>query len=295
MADILVTGIAVADFVFQLDSLPSEAVKYRATDMHIVGGGCAANASVAIARLGGRPILVTRVGRDQVGALILDELRTEGVNCDFSAIAGGGRSSLSAVCVDGKGERQIVNFRGDDLPESPGDLEAIDRSFSAVLVDTRWPGAGREALRLAKSRRIPGVVDAEPPSPPDLLAAASHVAFSLDGLRSFTDISDKDDALLAAAEALPGWVCVTDGAAGASFVEHGQIATVPAFAVDAVDTLGAGDVWHGAFTLRLAEGADEASAVRFANAAAAIKCQHFGGRRAAPDRAATEALLRIPA
>ena len=295
MTDVLVTGTAVLDFVFQLDALPDAAVKYRANDMRAVGGGNAANASVAIARLAGRPALVTRVGDDPIGQLILSDLRAEGVDCEFALVAEGGRSSLSTVSVDPAGERQVVNFRGEALHDEPGNLSAIDRDFKAVMVDTRWLEAAHSALRLAKARGIPGIVDAEPPCPSEMLAEASHVAFSSHGLRAFTGLEDKLDALHAAARILPGWVGVTDGAAGASFVEGGRINTVPAFAVKAIDTLGAGDVWHGAFALRLAEGAGEFDAVRFANAAAALKCTELGGRHAAPSRVQTEELLRVPA
>jgi sulfofructose kinase len=66
---------------------------------------------------------------------------------------------------------------------------------------------------------------------------------------------------------------------------------IPAYPVTAVDTLGAGDVWHGAFALRLGEGADECDAMVFANAAAALKCTRFGGRSGAPGREETESLI----
>ena len=117
------------------------------------------------------------------------------------------------------------------------------------------------------------------------------MAFSRAGLAAFTCIGDKETALADAGRRLGAWVCVTDGAEGVSYVSGGGVKTVPAFRVRAVDTLGAGDVWHGAFTLHLAEGADEAAAVRFANAAAALKCAGLGGGRAAPDRVAVERLL----
>jgi sulfofructose kinase len=77
-----------------------------------------------------------------------------------------------------------------------------------------------------------------------------------------------------------------------TYLDRGEERTVPAFAVDPVDTLGAGDVWHGAFTLALGEGEDEHDAIRFANAVAAIKCTRFGGRAGIPDRATVENFLK---
>ncbi len=97
------------------------------------------------------------------------------------------------------------------------------------------------------------------------------------------------------ARSIPGIVGVTLGADGFLWREDGAERRTPAPKVKAVDTLAAGDVWHGAFTLALAEGQDVDSASRFANAAAAIKCSRGGGRRGAPTRAEVAALLRRPA
>lgn len=284
--EILIAGMAVADFVFRVPAIPTEAEKYRADSMEIVVGGPAANAAIAIARLGGSAILSTRLGEDEIADAIRNDLEAEGVDC---RIRRAGRSPLSAVAVDAAGERQIVNFRGEALAEEPEPLDGL--APAAVLVDMGWTRAALAALALARTRGVPGVVDAEAPATEAVLHAASHVAFPRGGLTAFAGVGDKEEALLAASRRLDGWVCVTDGAAGVSYVAEGRVETAPAFPVRAVDTLGAGDIWHGAFTLRLAEGAGEPDAVRFANAAAALKCTGFGGGRASPGRAAVEQLL----
>ena len=89
-----------------------------------------------------------------------------------------------------------------------------------------------------------------------------------------------------------GWVAVTVGEHGVWYSRGREIEHCPAFSVAAVDTLAAGDVWHGAFALRLAEGAGERAAIVFASAAAALKCSAFGGIEACPDRTAVEAFLK---
>ena len=285
-AEVLIAGMAVADFVFRVPAIPAEAEKYRAESMEIVVGGPAANAAVAVARLGGRAVLSTRLGGDEVAGAIRNNLEAEGVDC---RIRRGGRSPLSAVTVDAAGERQIVNFRGEALANEPEPLDGL--APAVVLVDMGWTGAALAGLALARARGVPGVVDAEAPATEAVLRAASHVAFARGGLAAFAGAGDKEEALLAASRRLDRWVCVTDGAAGVSYVAAGRVETVPAFPVRAVDTLGAGDVWHGAFALRLAEGAGEPDAVRFANAAAALKCTGFGGGRASPTRAAVDRFL----
>ena len=291
MARVLVIGVAVVDFVFQMETLPTDARKYRAADADIVGGGCAANAAVAIARLGGDAHLGARLGTDRIGDLILEDLRGERVFTSLVQQTGDARSSFSAVYIDASGERQIMNFRGSDLTT---EVDWIDQApeIDAVLADTRWTEGAIAALALARKRGIPGIVDAEAPMDAHVLAAASHVAFSRDGLMSFVPDTDLRSALLSASAKLDAWVCVTDGENGVWFVGGQGIEHVPAFDIDAIDTLGAGDVWHGAFALALSENRDASDAIRFANAAAAIKCTKFGGRKGAPTRDELESFLK---
>ena len=286
MTEVLITGMAVADFVFRVRDIPAHAVKYRADSLETVVGGPAANAAIAVARLGGRAVLVARLGEDAIADTVQADLEAEGVAC---RIRRRGRSPVSAAMIDAAGERQVVNFPGAELIEETGVPD--DVAPASVLVDSHWAEAALAGLERARSCEVPGVVDAEVPASAAVLEAASHVAFSRSGLCAFTGMDDKEAALLAAARRLGAWVCVTDGTAGVSHVCAGRVSTVPAYPVHAVDTLGAGDVWHGAFALRLAEGSDEITAIRFANAAAALKCAGFGGGRACPDRNAVEQLL----
>ncbi|MGI9393341.1 MAG: PfkB family carbohydrate kinase [Boseongicola sp.] len=291
MARVLVIGVAVADFVFQMETFPSDARKYRATNAEIVGGGCAANAAVAVARLGGEALLGARLGADHMGDIILSDLREEGVDTSLIQQTTDARSSFSSVYVDAKGERQIMNYRGADLSAETGWIENAP-DIDAVLADTRWTEGAIAALDLARQRGIPGIVDAEAPMDAAVLGAASHVAFSRDGLMSFAPSSNLKTALRNAAKKLDAWVCVTDGENGVLFTGENEVAHLPAFAVDVKDTLGAGDIWHGAFALALGEGYADADAIRFANAAAAIKCTKFGGRHGTPKRAELEKFLR---
>lgn len=291
MAVVFLVGMAAADFVLSVQEFPDAAEKYQATQAHIVGGGCAANAAVGVARLGGEAILATRLGSDPLAELIVAELALEGVQTGLVHRSPQGRSSFSSILIDANGERQIVNFRGSGLTEDTDWLKQAPAA-DAVLVDSRWSHGALVALKLARSRAIPGVLDAEAPVDPGLLAQASHVAFSSQGLRTLTGEPDLVAALKAVRAQVNGWACVTDGANGIYFLSGSQVENVPAFVVQARDTLAAGDIWHGAFTLCLAEGTDERTAVEFANAAAALKCLKFGGRSGCPSRRETENFLR---
>ena len=291
MSDVLLIGVAALDFVFAVEAFPEKAMKYRAEGAEIIVGGGAANAAIAVSRLGGTAHLGARLGNDRIADIFLSLLEPEGVRNDLVQRTHGACSSFSSIYIDKEGERQIMNFRGSDLTEDTdwiGDAPEVQ----AVMTDTRWRAAAIRVLDLASERGVPGVVDAEAPMDQEMLSPASHVAFSLQGLMSFAKGNTMQDALLKADGMLPGWVCVTDGADGTYHVEGGKVVNTPGFAVEVKDTLGAGDVWHGAFTLALGEGRMEADAIRFANAAAAIKCMTFGGAKGCPDREAVDRFLK---
>jgi len=297
VAKVFASGIAVVDCVFELDALPLAPVKHMTDRGRITSGGCAANAAVAVARLGGDAALGARVGDDALGALVLADMAAEGVDTAQVHRAAGGRTSFSAVCLDAAGERLIINYRGRDLDAGRAPLKP-PADADAVLADTRWLAGLAETLTFARRRDLPAIVDAERLGDIAPLTAATHVAFSRQGLLSLVgDDGGAGDGDLARALAavrgkLTGWACVTDGGNGVFFTVGRGIEHMPAFTVDARDTLAAGDIWHGAFALRLAEGADEETAMQFANAAAAIKCAQPGGRDGCPNRAATEKFLR---
>jgi len=290
MVAILVAGLATIDFLFSVDAMPTRAEKYRATDAEMVGGGGAANAAVAVVRLGGGACLAAQIGTDRVGDMILADAQGEHVDTSLVYRTPGARSAFSSVLIDAQGERQIVNFRG-----SPGDaLPDFDAAppCHAILTDTRFPALTRAALALARERGIPGVVDGEHPVDLAHLTQATHIAFSAQGLVGLTGIEHLPDALSSVAGQTGAWVCVTDGANGVRYRRGDDMLHIPAYEVEAVDTLGAGDVWHGAFVLRLAEGATEPEAVDFANAAASLKCLRRGGRNGCPDRMTVDSFLR---
>jgi sulfofructose kinase len=294
MSRVLCVGHAVQDYVFRLPQLPDRGAKYRATDFMTVGGGPAATAAVAIARLGGSALLAARVGDDPIAAAIELELTGFGVDCRHLRRLSGCSSSLSAVFVDAAGERMIVNHIDPRLPKAADWLAdiALD-GVDAVLADSRWPEGAMAMLARAKHAGLTAVLDADIPVPKDedLLQSATHAAFSAPGLADYSGDDDPERALRQVAARTGIWCCVTLGAEGVLYTDGGALARAPAFRVDVVDTLGAGDVWHGAFALALAEGSDEPTAIRLACAAAALKVRRRGGRTGAPTRAERDQFL----
>lgn len=284
MPSVLLVGMAVIDFLFEVESIPRASEKYIAHAADIVGGG-AANAACAIAKLGGHAVLAARVGDDFIGNRILEDLRHHSVDCSLIKVTRGARSSYSSVLLDKSGERQIVNYRGSGLSDDVSDIESVGPA--AVLADTRWAVGTLAAFKVAKNSNIPAVLDAESPIDPVMLELASHIAFSRQGLESLVGAIRSTDELKSGlrkvAEKYTAWLAVTDGANGVFSINRGELFHHAAIPVKVVDTLGAGDVWHGAFTYRLACGYDENESVMFANVAAALKCARPGGGRVCPD------------
>ncbi len=292
MTPVLICGMAVVDFLFLVDALPRTAEKYRARDASVVGGGGAANAAVAVSRLGGQAHLVARIGDDGIGRLVLADLLAEGVDCNYVQVVGGGRTSFSNVLVDGAGERQVVNFRGDGFSDMADWVSSLRLPFFAALADTRWTEGAAALMDLAAERKVPGIIDGEAPVDPACVERATHVVFSAQCLRDFTGCDDPVEGLQAARKRTGAWLAVTVGAGGTHFTDGAKLRHQPAFDVPVVDTLAAGDVWHGAFALALGEGMEEAEAVRLASAVAALKCTRPGGRRGTPTRLDAETFLK---
>ncbi len=300
---ILCTGIAVLDEVFRVDEFPPPDGKAMAHEFVAVGGGCAANAAVAIARLGGAASyagpLGGPAGQEPISDRILAGLAAEGVDCAGCVRLDGVTSALSAIFVNARGARTIATYRDHRLDTvTPRDADALAAGADAVLADNRFPAFALPVCRAALRRGVPVVLDADKPTVPGdpMFAACSHVVFSSEALRATMGMDDLSAAVRAFGEATNAFLAVTNGADPVLWRDHDdRIREVPVFAVTAVDTLAAGDIFHGAFTLALLEGRDTVAALRFAAAAAGAKCARFGGSAAAPERAEVDALLGVGA
>ena len=125
----------------------------------------------------------------------------------------------------------------------------------------------------------------------EVIKNATHLLFSEPALNEFSKGKSIVEALHWVSEINGGWVGGTEGPAGTRWLDNGKLKHVPAFKVETVDTLGAGDVFHGVFALRLAEGYLESNALIRASAAAALRCSRSGGRKTIPLRKEIEALI----
>ena len=297
-ARILCVGALTLDTIFRLDRLPDGPGKFLPRDAVQIAEGMAASAAASARRQGAEVWLWASIGGDATGARLVAELETEGVDCGYVRRVEGAKSAIATIFVDMQGERIIVPFYDPVTQADPEALPFADASrFDAVLVDVRWPGAAARALDAARAAGIPAILDADV-APAAVLEAllprATHVIASRPAAAILcAGTTDAGEAVIALARRSDGFVAVTDGGAGTAWFDRAaeRVRHVPAPRIVPVDTLAAGDVFHGCYAVAVAEGRPPAEAIRFASAAAALKCQRFGGRLGAPDRAETLAMM----
>src|SRR5580692_10867703 len=295
---ILCIGMPVRDLTFRVPGVPARGSKERATHFEEICGGNALNAAIGIVRLGGRASICGPMGdaRETSSRFIFEQMAHEGVDTQYIVQMRGLVTPISAIMIDPSGERTNVTFRDPELwkVELP-DVETLLADCDAILTESRCAEFCTDLCAEARRRGIPVIVDVDRAMSlrEGLLTASSHLVFSSEPLQETADVSDDGQALQKIAKLTPSFLAGTRGPRGTIWLdEHQDLQETPAFPVHTVDTLGAGDVFHGAFALAITEQQEVRRALRFASAAAALKCSHFGGAFAAPQRAEVEELLR---
>ena len=294
---ILCIGMPVRDLTFRVSGIPARGSKENATHFDEICGGNALNAAIGIVRLGGRASVCGPMGdaREASSRFIFEKLAHEGIETKHIVHMPGLVTPISAVMVDPSGERTIITFRDPELwkVRLPS-TETLLQDCAAILTESRAAGFCTDLCAEARRRGIPVIVDVDRAMSlrEGLLNASSHLVFSSEPLQETADVTDDGQALKKIAKLTPSFLAGTRGPKGTIWLdEQGHLQETPAFPVHTVDTLGAGDVFHGAFALAITEKQELRQALRFASAAAALKCTRFGGAFAAPQRAEVEQLL----
>lgn len=275
---LLCVGLSTVDELWRVERFPPVGSRTPATDHASWGGGPAANAAVAAARLGAEVSLWSNLGDDPAGDLALRELAELGVDTRAVRRIEAGRTAVSAVLVNPAGERFIFPFFGDGLRDATAvdfpvaDIERAD----CVLVDLRLPELTRDVLTRAAAAGVPSVGDVSNTRNLELTERLDHLIASQE---CAADVLGRDDptAALAALRRRPDQVVgVTLGERGVVLDDGTGPHMVAAFPVAALDTTGAGDVFHGAYAFGIACGWDPLGSARVAAATAALACTGFG-------------------
>ncbi|OPG02146.1 ribokinase [Streptomyces sp. GKU 895] len=296
--DLLVVGSANADLVIGVERRPAAGETVLGSDLAVHPGGKGANQAVAAARLGARTALLARVGDDGHGRLLLDSLRSAGVE-SVGVLVGGAPTGVALITVDPSGDNSIVVSPGANGRLTPEDVRAAGSLFHAARVVSAQLEIPLEtvvavAASLAPDSRF--VLNPSPPRPlPAVLLAAcdplivnEHEAKVILGDSAIGD--DPEDWARVLLAKGPRSVVVTLGAEGALVASRDGISRVASVKVDAVDTTGAGDAFTAALAYRLGTGASLEEAAAYAARVGAAAVTKEGAQVSFPTAEEVDAL-----
>jgi sugar/nucleoside kinase (ribokinase family) len=298
--DVVGFGLNSVDLVAVVPEHPAPDTKHPLASLSRLPGGQAATAMVTCARLGWASRYVGRFGDDEAGAFGRESLIGEGVDVSAAPVARGATNQMAIVLVDARtAQRTVLWHRHPGLRMTEADVdEAAVASGRVLLVDCHETEAAARAASIARAAGALTVIDVEKvrPAIQALLRQIDVIIASEAFPSAMTGRSGTGEALAALADEFDARVvCVTLGREGSLARCGGREIRTPGFKVDAVDTTGAGDVFRGGFIAgALAAGpeADLADVLRYANAAAALKCRRLGARDGIPRPHEVADLLR---
>ncbi|MBW2077694.1 MAG: sugar kinase [Deltaproteobacteria bacterium] len=287
--DVQVIGLgqACVDCLGRLTAYPEEDGKVELNELHIQCGGPASTALVTLSRLGIPTSFLGSISDDAWGIEIVEGLKEEGVEHSFLKITPGYTSQFAFIAItQGGGNRTIFWHRGSvpHLKASDVDLDPFPRA-EILHMDGLMIEACQEAARQARERGLRVVLDAgtmregsmELASMVDVLIASERFAEPLLG-----EGAPPKKVLEYLSRLGPKEVVITRGTKGSIGLSGEGLFVQDAFKVEARDTTGAGDVYHGAYIYGLLMGWDMRACMRFASATAALKCREIGARKGIP-------------
>jgi sulfofructose kinase len=293
--DVVGIGYTALDYLGVVPHLPAGNTKLEVRDFTIQGGGPTATAMVTLRRLGLVAAYAGKVGDDGFGAAMLEELRRENVDVSSVVVERGATSQFAFIMVDAKtAARTILWTRGSVSPLRAHELKAgLVPSARGLFIDDLEPEAALAAAKTARAHAIPVLIDAGSlrGGVRELLPYADYIIASELFAEQISGGADLRAALDVLNSFGPKASVVTLGEKGCAFLSEGGVVEVAGFAVEAIDTTGAGDVFHGAYLFAVLAGWDTLRACTFANAVAALKCRKLGGRAGIPNLSETLAFL----
>ncbi|OGP71413.1 MAG: hypothetical protein A2W09_02330 [Deltaproteobacteria bacterium RBG_16_50_11] len=284
--DVVGMGLNSVDFLCITPEFPKFNSKMKMLQFSKQGGGQVATALVALSRWGVKTKYIGKMGDEELGQFSLQSLQGEGVDVSSVTIEPDTPNQLAMIIVDGPtGERTILWDRDERLMYREGELRKEKICSGKILhLDGHDIRAALQSARWAKEEKIPTVIDLDKIETltPELIKEIDFVVTSARFPTLFTGISDREKAFRELQKQTPGFLCATLGHEGAMALIDGQILYAKGAKIKAVDTTGAGDVFHAGFTYGLLQNWELEEILRFANAAAALKCRDIGGRNGIP-------------
>ncbi len=281
--DVLCVGHASYDLIFSVAHHPKDDEKISADDFLSCGGGPAANAAITISRLGFNAGFAGYLGNDIFGENHYQELIAEGINTQC-VIRDHYPTPLSTILVKPDGKRALINYKGATKPLTSGTINFSSLKAKVVLFDGHEPNISLSLLEHLKKENILTVLDAGSVhegtlslmDKVDYLVCSEKFAIQYAG-------NNESTALSSLAKLSPN-VIITLGERGLIWQRGKEIGHLKAFNIEAVDTTGAGDAFHGAFAAALTTPMNWLEILQFSSAAGALCCTKVGARIGLPTK-----------
>lgn len=294
--DVVGVGANSVDYVYRLPAYPQPRgphAKLRISQHWISCGGQMATALSTCASLGLSTKYAGAISGDFNGQLIRAELSKRGIDLDSNATTG--KNQFAVILLDERtGERIVLWDRVDPPADQPMRLPTDALATARMVhVDDVDQEAAIRAAAIARGGGVPVTSDIDRLNDrtDELIASVTIPILAEHVLPAITGEADMERGLRKLRKRHAGLLCVTLGAQGAMLLAGDRLFHAPAFAVSAVDTTGAGDVFRGAFIYAHLRGDSPADMLRFANAAAAVSCTRLGALNGVPTIADIRQLL----
>jgi len=289
-------GLCALDYTCIVERFPGKDEKHVAVAGSIQGGGPVPTALCALTKLGGRASFIGKCGIDHEGELIRRELEQFGVETSGMIFDKGSVTPKAFIWVDSRdGARTVVLDRTKTADMQIKELDTkLLQSCRYLLIDGRECASAIAAAKIAKAAGAEVILDAGSlrDNTDSLLNAVDYLVVSRTFSERYTNTDNPEQALKILGCKNFKSVVITLGADGAVWASMGKTGKQPGFQVEAVDTTGAGDVFHGAYIYGLCQNWEISAIVKFACAAAALKCRKPGGRLGIPTLAEVEEFIR---
>ena len=287
--DVLCVGHASYDLSFTVAHHPTEDEKISAEGFVGCGGGPAANAAVTVSKLGLKSSFAGYLGQDIYGEKHYQELLEYGVHTDL-VIRDTSPTPLSIVLVKPDGKRALINYKGETRALPSGTIDFSSVIPKVVLFDGHEPHLSKFLLERTQNEGIPTLLDAGSVHE-GTLALMEQVDYLVCSEKFARQLAgDEETALARLAEVSPA-VVITLGERGLIWRRGQERGILSAFPINAIDTTGAGDAFHGAFAAALSSDMNWPDVLRYASAAGSLSCTKIGARSGLPSKEEHQALF----
>ncbi|MCP4399085.1 MAG: ribokinase [bacterium] len=287
--DVIGIGVNAVDILLRMPPNVQAGRKYEVENLVIQGGGNAGTATCVCSSLGWRAAYVAKMGENTVSQIARVEYQKRGVLPDFFIDVPSARPCIAMVQIDPQTAERTIFYNRDAYPPLfPSDLPLASIQNARVLIlDDNEPDAVETALKAVEGTACRSVLDLEKGDPQilrRLLALGTDAILPMALARTLSGKKTPEDVLQELAGMTKAQLAVTDGTSGSWALTPEGIIHQKAFQVEAVDTTGCGDVFHGAYAAGLLEGMGLVECLEFAAWMSSIAACQMGGRRALPTR-----------